>query len=259
MFFTPAHRSQVRFSHVLLGDALTSLSVVLSESVAIGCTLVALLYPNSVSTTDCRHPLLSPMLQALPYLIRAWHCFIVIRTTGNKPQIINLIKYMSIFPVIIFSALQPITIETVLDPDDRTLFNWWLYAVILNTMLSVCWDVFMDWGLGWPQPEGVHTPFFLRPTLLFRHPLYYYVSILMNIALRLCWSLRLSVHLQRQASGPVFAFLFEVLEVFRRFVWNFFRVEWECVKERHFIILEDHRTASREHLVLLKTVDEHGM
>lgn len=38
-------------------------------------------------------------------------------------------------------------------------------------------------------------------------------------------------HPQRHASGQAFVFLFEVLEVVRRLVWNFFRVEWECIKE----------------------------
>lgn len=32
--------------------------------------------------------------------------------------------------------------------------------------------------------------------------------------------------------GQAFVFLFEALEVFRRFVWNFFRVEWQFVQER---------------------------
>jgi hypothetical protein len=199
------------------------------------------------------------MLQSLPYLIRAWHCYIVIRTTGNRPQIINLIKYMSIFPVIILSVLKPTTISATLTDRDKAIFDWWLYAVVFNTLLSVSWDVFMDWGLAWPDQTGT-APLFLRPTLLYRLPLYYYVSIVVNIALRLCWSLRLSVHLQRQASGPAFAFLFEVLEVFRRFVWNFFRVEWECVKERHIGILEDRRLSDgRELLIPVKTIDEHEM
>jgi 5-methylcytosine-specific restriction endonuclease McrBC regulatory subunit McrC len=64
-------------------------------------------------------------------------------------------------------------------------------------------------------------------------PLYYYAAIFMDFALRLCWSLKLSSHLQRHASGQAWVFLFEVLEVFRRFVWNFFRVEWECVNQKH--------------------------
>lgn len=65
------------------------------------------------------------------------------------------------------------------------------------------------------------------------NPLFYYCAIIMDLALRLCWSLKLSSHLQRHATGQAFVFLFEILEVFRRFVWNFFRVEWECVKEKY--------------------------
>lgn len=117
----------------------------------------------------------------------------------------------------------------VLDQHDRFLQILWLYTVTLNTLYSFLWDVIMDWGLA-ATPQARYP--LLRDELRYGNAVYYYLAIIMDFALRLCWSLKLSSHLQRHATGQTFVFIFEVLEVFRRFVWNFFRVEWECVKEK---------------------------
>lgn len=61
----------------------------------------------------------------------------------------------------------------------------------------------------------------------------YYLVMLLNLALRLSWSLRLSAHLYVHATAPALTLLLELLEIFRRFLWNFLRIEWECIKEGH--------------------------
>ena len=111
---------------------------------------------------------------------------------------------------------------------DRHLQVLWLYTVTINTIYSFLWDVLMDWGLC--MQSNSKYPF-LRDKLLYSHPAVYYLAIFMDLALRLCWSLKLSSHLQHHASGLAFIFLFEILEIFRRFVWNFFRVEWQVISD----------------------------
>ena len=71
----------------------------------------------------------------------------------------------------------------------------------------------------------------LRPILLFNDPLLYYVAIGLNLILRLTWSLRLSSHLHTLADIEGGVFLLEALEIIRRWVWVFFRIEWETVKK----------------------------
>jgi hypothetical protein len=219
----------VTFANVLLGDILTSLSNVIVDALAIFCSMYSIF--SVAFSSDCRHRVLGPLLQSLPYIFRGWQCWIVYRLTGNRSQLINLLKYMSVIPVVVLSAIKhdsSYVLETA-DPHDHRVLNAWIGAVVVNTLLSVCWDVFMDWGLGWNTGPS---PFFLRPTLLFRHPIIYYASIVVNLFLRLCWSLRLSVHLHAHASASAFALFFEVLEMLRRFIWIFLRVEWECIKEQ---------------------------
>lgn len=90
-------------------------------------------------------------------------------------------------------------------------------------------------------------PWGLRSTLLFPEPIYP-VVILLNLVLRLTWSVKLSSHLHHSSSsstslggdsdsgfyvpGAAVIFWIEVAELFRRWIWVFFRVEWECVKRR---------------------------
>lgn len=58
----------------------------------------------------------------------------------------------------------------------------------------------------------------------------YYIAIIIDLTLRCTWSLKLSPHLDHfnDLEGGIFAM--ELLEVFRRFIWIFFRVETEWSK-----------------------------
>eukprot|EP00042_Codosiga_hollandica_P053930 m.717828 g.717828 ORF g.717828 m.717828 type:complete len:380 (-) comp58809_c0_seq1:155-1294(-) len=220
---------EVRFIDVLACDALTSMSNLLAESASVICAVLGLFH--STTSSECRFVVLSACLATLPYVIRAWQCFVTWFKAGNRPQLINLGKYLSVVPVIWLPVLKSHPAYHA-DPDQRDLFldQVWLYSVLVYTAYSFTWDIFMDWGLAWPTPAGQHAPFLLRP-VTFYDTIYYYLAIVANLTLRLCWTLKLSARLQMQVPSEAFTFLFELLEVFRRFVWIFFRVEWECVKE----------------------------
>jgi hypothetical protein len=56
--------------------------------------------------------------------------------------------------------------------------------------------------------------------------MYYYV-IIVDLLLRCTWSFKLSPHLDHFNDLEGGIFLMEVLEVFRRWIWIFFRVETE--------------------------------
>ncbi|KAL5523704.1 hypothetical protein ACEPAG_7877 [Sanghuangporus baumii] len=72
-------------------------------------------------------------------------------------------------------------------------------------------------------------PWGLRLVLLFPLPAYP-MAIFTNLVLRLTWSLKLSAHLHAQVSGALLFFWLELAELLRRWIWVFFRVEWECVR-----------------------------
>lgn len=95
-------------------------------------------------------------------------------------------------------------------------------------MYSFYWDVAKDWNLEFftpIHPKSYIPSFKLRQNLIFKDPVIYYIAIMMDFLLRFTWSLKLSSHLHiiHQLEGGVF--LMEVLEVLRRCLWIFFRLE----------------------------------
>lgn len=72
---------------------------------------------------------------------------------------------------------------------------------------------------------------FLRPILLLPDPLVYYLAIAMDLILRFTWSLKLSSHLHTIHEQEGGVFLMEFLEVVRRWMWVYIRVEWEAIRK----------------------------
>jgi hypothetical protein len=77
---------------------------------------------------------------------------------------------------------------------------------------------------------GPSGPFGLRPRMLFPDPFVYYLFILLDLVLRFTWSLKLSSHLHTISEIESGVFIMEALELGRRWMWVFLRVEWEEVK-----------------------------
>lgn len=61
-------------------------------------------------------------------------------------------------------------------------------------------------------------------------PWIYYAAIAIDLLLRLTWSLKLSSHLHAIHELEQGVYLMEALEVVRRWMWTFIRIEWEAVK-----------------------------
>lgn len=108
--------------------------------------------------------------------------------------------------------------------------NWRRLAfVFLNSFYSFYWDVAKDWDLSLfsslcDDPEH---PWGLRRHRFFHSDNLYYTVIVIDLLLRCTWSFKLSPHLDHFNDLEGGIFMMEVLEVFRRWVWIFFRVETE--------------------------------
>jgi hypothetical protein len=228
--------NDVQFCDVLFADALTSTSKLLVDFEQVICGGVAILTLNGATDgSSCFYHLVAPAIASSPYALRAWQCYLVYERKGDQMQLINLGKYLSAFPVIWTSALKyqlnP-TEGVALSDHDEYLELLWLYAVVINTLYSFLWDVYMDWGLGKPRDsQGRSQWICLRPQLDFGNPLVYYFAIVVDLLLRGCWSLKLSSHLQEYAPGAAMVLMFEVFEIIRRWGWIYIRVEWECINK----------------------------
>ena len=81
-----------------------------------------------------------------------------------------------------------------------------------------------------PPPASGFFAFGLRPILLLPDPLVYHLFTIIDLVLRFTWSLKLSSHLHTISEIESGVFMMEALELFRRWMWVFVRVEWEAVK-----------------------------
>ncbi|KAH7328832.1 EXS family-domain-containing protein [Stachybotrys elegans] len=231
-----------KFGDILLADVLTSYAKVFGD---LFVTLCMLFTPGTSSTNrpdrNCGGAVIVPLLMAVPYAIRFRQCVIEYFRVQRAPRkestgwggqhLANALKYSTAFPVIITSSLQRAT----QDPSSKAVLNkLWLVAVLVNSLYSFYWDVTKDWDLtlflSKRERVSSHRPWGLRDRLIFRPYTIYYVVIAMDLVLRCTWSMKLSQHLDKFSDFESGIFLIELLEVFRRWVWIFFRVETESIR-----------------------------
>jgi hypothetical protein len=271
--------------------------------------------------------LLTLIFVCLPFFLRFRQCLIEYSQSQykTKKHLFNAIKYFTAFPVVILSSyvtknnhLGEQSVWVYLFTNVSWSVKLWLLSILVNSMYSFYWDIYMDWELGQipskhiSEPnytaessehnilnnqqllrnsnevahndrisaanlfqrkstlsaricskvkfylskilfitgiksgESCHSPicgaplaghytlysfpYFLRPTLLFEDPLIYYLSIGINFMLRITWTFNLSPHLSLQ-SAPLAVFLIQWLELTRRWLWVYFRVEREYIDQ----------------------------
>ncbi|KAF3912212.1 hypothetical protein ABW21_db0209366 [Orbilia brochopaga] len=228
-----------RFSDLLLADVMTSYAKVLGDLWICSCMFFTGISSTSAPERQCGGTYMLPIIIALPSAVRLRQCLIEYsRMSGRppaerKPHLYNALKYASAFPVIIFSAVQK-------DADAGTtgltgevaLRRFWLLSVFANSFFSFYWDVTRDWDLTLfaSSRSNPEYPFGLRQTMIFPVPGVYYAAIFLDFLLRLTWSLKLSPHLDRYGDLEGGIFILQFLEIFRRWLWIFFRVETEWIR-----------------------------
>ena len=110
-----------------------------------------------------------------------------------------------------------------------------MISVFINSFYSFYWDVAKDWDLtlfsGSRERNDPEHPYGLRRNRYFHVHEIYYAVIVMDLMLRCTWSFKLSPHLDHFNDLEGGIFMMELLEVFRRWIWIFFRVETEWGKQ----------------------------
>ncbi|KAF3916833.1 hypothetical protein ABW20_dc0109367 [Dactylellina cionopaga] len=228
-----------RFSDLLLADVLTSYAKVLGDLWICSCMFFTGMSSTSAPERQCGGTYMLPIIIAIPSAIRLRQCLIEYGRMSGKPQserkshLYNSLKYASAFPVILFSALQK---DTEAGSKGLTgevaLYRFWLLSVLVNSFFSFWWDVVKDWDLSLFSAERSNPeyPFGLRQIMVFPVPSVYYAAIFLDCLLRLTWSLKLSPHLDRYGDLEGGIFILQFLEIFRRWLWIFFRVETEWTR-----------------------------
>lgn len=236
-----------KFGDILLADALTSYAKVLGDLFISLC----MFFSSKRSSTgppdrNCGGGFWVPFVIAIPSLIRLRQCLIeyfrvqranrgtgqINPTTGwGGVHLANALKYSTAFPVIILSAMQRSPTPSQYGLSEAGLFRLWLAAVVVNSGYSFYWDVARDWDLTIFSPkrerENPEYPFGLRKYRFFHAKEFYYAAIIIDAILRCTWIIKLSPRLDHYNDLEGGIFLMQVLEVMRRWIWIFFRVETE--------------------------------
>lgn len=234
-----------KFGDILLADVATSYAKVLADLYVALCMF---LRPDergdggATARPDraCGGTLVVPLVLAAPSAIRLRQCLIEYGRVRRGPlsresgwggqHLANALKYATAFPVIVFAALQ----RDRSSDDSRSYFNAWVVACAVNSLYSFYWDVAKDWDLtlfdGQALRSALSHPFGLRRRLHVGPPALYYAVIALDLLLRCTWSVKLSGRLGPYADAEGALFAVEFLEVFRRWVWIFFRVETEWIR-----------------------------
>ncbi|ESZ98256.1 hypothetical protein SBOR_1352 [Sclerotinia borealis F-4128] len=234
-----------KFGDILLADVLTSYAKIIADLFVSFCMFFT---PSGSATSrpdrGCGGQYLVPIMIAIPSLIRFRQCIIEYLRVKNSrsttsgwggQHLANALKYSTAFPVIIFSAMQRnLSVnETSINITTTTLYRLWLISVLVNSLYSFYWDIAKDWDLTLLNPSSKNTTSYpLRPRLYLPSQDLYYIAIFLDFILRLTWSLKLSPHLDHFADFESGIFLLEILEVARRWMWIFLRVETEWGREK---------------------------
>ncbi|XP_013874028.1 xenotropic and polytropic retrovirus receptor 1 homolog [Austrofundulus limnaeus] len=123
-----------------------------------------------------------------------------------------------------FSALYSTHRDT--HPESQIYFYLYIACLVISSCYTLIWDLKMDWGL-FDRNAGENT--FLREEIVYPHKAYYYCAIVEDVLLRFAWILTITLTTLTgfKDVADILATVLAPLEVFRRFVWNFFRLENE--------------------------------
>ncbi|CAN9502970.1 unnamed protein product [Ophioblennius macclurei] len=228
----PFHR--VGFADFWLADQLNSLGVVLMDLEYMICFYSfeldwkkhdGLLSQNNDVCNSYSYGVRA-VIKCLPAWFRFVQCLRRYRDTKRAfPHLVNAGKYSTSFFVVTFSALYS-THKDEAPAEAQIFFYLFIACLIVSSCYTLVWDLKMDWGL-FDRNAGENT--FLREEIVYPHKAYYYSAIVEDVLLRFAWILTVSLTTLTNFHGmsDILATVLAPLEVFRRFVWNFFRLENE--------------------------------
>ncbi|XP_037932123.1 xenotropic and polytropic retrovirus receptor 1-like [Teleopsis dalmanni] len=216
----------VNFANFWLAEQLLSLVTCLVDYEYIICFYTTNWDYRNASVNDVcsENMIIIPILQCLP----AWFCFAqsARRFTDKRsvfPFLCNAGKYATTFPVVIFGTLSSYY-KDVYSSTFQNPFVWgYLISSIISTVYFYAWDVFRDFGV-FKKFSGDNI--FLREQVVYE-PCFYYFAMIENLLIRFYWIFAFYVEEQRYISKYCMTTIGACLEIFRRYIWNYLRLENE--------------------------------
>ena len=173
-----------------------------------------------------------PVLTVLPAMFRFWQCIRDYYDSGKVQHFLNAIKYSMTFWVVVTAALYSLhypsgyPVNGAWDTIGKVYVTLWATASCVRALYTFVWDVNRDWGLWRTTQKG---RWLLREDIVYNRPWIYHLAIFLDLILRFAQTLKISLGVYLHVSSDLLFTSLAVAEVFRRFVWNFFRVEFQHV------------------------------
>ncbi|KAI1721402.1 EXS family domain-containing protein [Ditylenchus destructor] len=167
------------------------------------------------------------LVMVIPAMVRFLQCLRRYRDTRRwHPHLVNAGKYATTFVVVGTNALNKWA--SVDNPTETSLFFYfWIASYIVSFTYTFLWDVFMDWGLA--DPRAPKEAPLLREEMIYGSKWFYYFAIVEDFVLRLSWVMNVSLAEAWMLHSDLLVSIMAPLEVFRRFIWNYLRLENEHV------------------------------
>ncbi|CAD5323926.1 unnamed protein product [Arabidopsis thaliana] len=202
-----------------MGDQLTSQIPLLRHLETTGCYFLAQSFKTHEYNT-CKNGRyyreFAYLISFLPYFWRAMQCVRRWWDESNPDHLINMGKYVS--------AMVAAGVRITYARENNDL---WLTMVLVSsvvaTIYQLYWDFVKDWGLLNPKSKNP----WLRDNLVLRNKNFYYLSIALNLVLRVAWIETIMRFRVSPVQSHLLDFFLASLEVIRRGHWNFYRVENE--------------------------------
>uniref|UniRef100_A0A1Q3F8F7 Putative small molecule transporter n=1 Tax=Culex tarsalis TaxID=7177 RepID=A0A1Q3F8F7_CULTA len=251
----------VGFADFWLADQLNSLVTALLDFQFLTCFYVTNgNWLEAGNTRQCMEEsyIIRPIVNCLPAWFRFAQCLRRYRDSKEAfPHLVNAGKYSTTFCVVIFATLRSFHASEYEDAFDNPYLWLWLLSSIVSSCYAYTWDIKMDWGL-FDKNAGENTC--LREEIVYSTPFFYYFAIVEDLVLRFVWALSFALTEYRIVSGDLMTSVLAPLEVFRRFVWNFFRLENEhlnnCGKFRAVRDISIAPIDSNDQIIILKMMDD---
>lgn len=213
---TPGY-SRVEFIAFFVADELNSLVYSISNLWFLGCAYNKGFsqHPDMYLVCSAGGNWVYSLLLVVPALIRAIQCLKRYKDSGLPIHLVNLGKYTSVMLQYALFALWRSKSFAVRDYS----FALWVVAATLSAIYTSSWDLFVDWGLLRPSYG------FLRETLAFpTMKNYYYAAMVTNVLIRFIW---IGYIPRAGLDYRIRSFVFGMLEMLRRWQWNFYRLDAE--------------------------------
>ncbi|PCH35378.1 EXS-domain-containing protein, partial [Wolfiporia cocos MD-104 SS10] len=207
----------VEFQDFWMGDQFCSLAFTLADLWFVGCAYSHELRNWRVCTTG---PNWGPQfaLAALPFFVRFVQSIRRWMDSKLTTHLINAGKYGTglIYYLTYYLWRQH-------GGGHGTRFVVWIIIGVLYASYAAAWDILMDWSL--MQPHARYR--FLRSELIYTsHRPLYYIAMITNIIIRFEFIMYIP---EKGINYVIRTFIAAMLEMLRRWQWNFFRLENEHV------------------------------